>query len=68
MAESRNLVECPTCRGGKDPRYSLQPCPRCWGSKKLRQLPSPMRTAMITFVRGFTTRAMKLINGAKRRS
>ena len=67
MTENRNLIECPTCRGGRDPRYALQPCPRCWGSKKLRRLPSPIRTAMVTLVRGLTTRVMKLIPGAKQR-
>jgi hypothetical protein len=67
MTENRNLIECPTCRGGRDPRYALQPCPHCWGSKKLRQLPSPIRTAMVTLVRGLTTRVMKLIPGAKQR-
>ena len=67
MTETRNLIECPTCRGGTNPRYALNPCPRCWGSKKVREVPSPMRKAVVGLYRRLTTRVTKLIHGAKER-
>jgi hypothetical protein len=41
------FMECPTCLGGTNPRYTLTPCPNCWGSKKIPQVSSTMRRAMV---------------------
>jgi len=41
------FVECSTCLGGANLRYTLTPCPNCWGSRKMPQVSSAMRRAIV---------------------
>lgn len=60
MVETKDIVECPTCLGGTNPHYTLNPCPRCWGSQKIPQIPSPTRRAAARLHRWLVTRVTKL--------
>lgn len=50
MNNTQEFMECATCRGGNDPRYSLSPCPNCWGSRKLPHLPQLGRRRIPAFI------------------
>ena len=41
------FAECPTCHGGTKPRYTLTPCPSCWGSQKIPKVSSTLLRAMV---------------------
>jgi len=60
-----NLIECPTCSGGTNPQYALNPCPTCWGAQKIPQVPSLTRSAVQGLYRGLVVGVKKLINGVK---
>jgi hypothetical protein len=58
---AKELMECPTCRGGSDPRYELTPCPYCWGSRKLPQVSGAGRIP--TSIYGWLRRGVTKILG-----
>ncbi len=60
MVKVQERIECPTCLGGTNPDYSLHPCPECWGSQKIPQVPCPARNAILGMYRWLADRITKL--------
>jgi hypothetical protein len=65
MLQTHDRVECPTCLGGTNPDYVLNPCPRCWGALKIPQVSSPMRTVVGRLYQRLLTGVTKLTHAVR---
>lgn len=59
MIKTQGRIECPTCLGGTNPDYALNPCPHCWGALKVPQLSSPFRAVVGRFYQKLLTALTK---------
>ncbi len=65
MIQTQERIECPTCLGGRNPDYALNPCPHCWGALKVPRISSPLRAAVRRFYDSLLTAVTRMTEAAR---